>query len=182
MSRIGNRPISIPDGVEVKKEDQKVIVKGTKGTLEQSLPSFIKLEIKDNEIKVLVENPNDKEERSCWGTIAALIRNMIKGVKEGFEKKLELVGVGYRAELKGESLVLNLGFSHPINFKIPEGIEVKVEKNTIIIQGIDKQLVGEVAAKIRKFRKPEPYKGKGIKYSDEIIRRKAGKKVSATGS
>lgn len=182
MSRIGKRPISIPDGVEVKQEDQKIIVKGTKGTLEQGLPSFVELEIKDNEIKVLVKQPNNKEQRSCWGTIAALIRNMIKGVKDGFEKKLELVGVGYRAELKGEDLVLNVGFSHPINFKIPEGIKANVEKNTIVIQGIDKQLVGEVAAKIRKFRKPEPYKGKGIKYSDEVVRRKAGKKVSATGS
>jgi large subunit ribosomal protein L6 len=182
MSRIGKKMILIPTDVEVKITDQKILIKGPQGSLEQALPDFVKIEIKENELKVLVDNPNNKEQRACWGTIAALIRNMIKGVKDGFEKTLELVGVGYRAELKGDKLILNLGFSHPIEFDLSPKVEAKIEKNSIILKSIDKQLLGETAAQIRRFRKPEPYKGKGIKYAGEIIRRKAGKKVSAGGS
>ncbi len=181
MSRIGRKIILIPKGVEIKITDQKISIKGPQGNLEQALPKFVKIEIKDQELKVLVDNPEKKEQKACWGTMAALIRNMIKGVQEGFEKTLELVGVGYRAELKGDKIILNIGFSHPIEFNLPAKVEAKVEKNSIILKSIDKQLLGETAARIRRFRKPEPYKGKGIKYAGEIIRRKAGKKVSTGG-
>lgn len=182
MSRIGKKIISVPENVEIKVQDQQILVKGPKGKLKQFLPDFVKIEIKDNQLKVLVKNPEEKKQRACWGTFARLISNMIQGVTQGFEKKLELVGVGYRAEKQGDKIILNVGFSHLIEYLIPENIEADVEQRTIIIRGIDKQLVGETAAQIRKFKKPEPYKGKGIKYSDEIIRRKAGKRVAATGT
>jgi len=181
MSRIGKKIISIPENVEIKVQDQEILVKGPKGELKQFLSDFVKIEIKDNQLKVLVEKPEEKEQRACWGTFASLIFNMIKGVTEGYEKKLELVGVGYQAEKKGDKIILNVGFSHSIEYSVPKNIDATVEKRIIIIQGIDKQLVGETAAQIRKFKKPEPYKGKGIKYSDEIVRRKAGKKVAGAG-
>lgn len=180
MSRIGKKFISIPESVEIKIQDQQVLVKGPKGELKQFLPDFVKIEIKNNQLKVLVEKPAEKKQRACWGTFASLISNMVQGVTKGFEKKLELVGIGYRAKREGDKLILNIGFSHPVEFLISENIEAKVEQNTIILQGIDKQLVGEVAAQIRKLKKPEPYKGKGIRYAGEVVRRKAGKKVATT--
>lgn len=182
MSRIGKKPIQIPDQVEVKIEGDLVMVKGPKGELKQKLVPELKLEQKDKEVLVKVANEQEKKQRALWGTFRQLINNMILGVTEGFEKQLEINGVGYRAEVKGEILVLNVGFSHPVNFKIPVGIQVKVEKNIITISGQDKHLVGEIAAQIRRIKKPEPYKGKGIKYVNEVIRRKAGKQAKGVGA
>lgn len=179
MSRIGKQPIIIPDGVEVKIDKDLILIKGKKGELTQKLISEV--EIKDKTI-ILKEPKKTKESSALWGTFRALIANMVEGVSRGFEKKLIIEGVGYRAALNGNKLVLNLGYSHPIEIQAPKGIEFKIEKNTIIISGPDKQMVGQVAADIRIQRKPEPYKGKGIRYDGEIIRRKAGKKaVSTTG-
>ena len=177
MSRIGKKIIQIPDKVEVKIDSGLVLVKGPKGELKQRMVREIEVEQSDKELVVKVMNENDKKQRSLWGTFRQLIANMILGVTEGFEKKLEVNGVGYRTEIKGNELVLNVGFSHPVHFKMPEGIQIQVEKNLITVGGIDKQLVGETAARIRKIKKPEPYKGKGIKYVDEVIRRKAGKQA-----
>lgn len=186
MSRIGKKPILIPEKVDVKIDNDFVIVKGPKGELKQKLIPEIKLNFSDNkkELNVDIKNKDVKKEKALWGTFRQLINNMIIGVTEGFEKKLEINGVGYKAVITGKTgsasggeLVLNVGFSHPVNFKIPENIDIAVEKNLITISGIDKQLVGETAAQIRKIKKPEPYKGKGIKYVDEIIRRKAGKQA-----
>ncbi|MDA2921666.1 50S ribosomal protein L6 [Patescibacteria group bacterium AH-259-L07] len=181
MSRIGKQPITIPEGVEAAIKDNTIVIKGPKGELTQNFPRVVAVEKKENQLVVRVKDSENKGQRSLWGTYARLISNMIDGVLEGYEKRLELVGVGFRASVKDKILVLNIGFSNPIEFKIPQGIEVTIESNNIvIIKGIDKQLVGETAAQIRRLRKPEPYKGKGIKYSDEIIRRKAGKKAKAT--
>lgn len=180
MSRIGRKPIIIPKDVKVKIENDRVIVNGPKGELEQSLPSQIGLTQRENEgDQELVVKPkkNSKDNRAMWGLIRSLIANMIMGVTEGFEKKLSIEGVGYRAVLQGNKLILNLGFSHPIEIEAPEGISFVVEKNIITVSGMDKQLVGQIAAKIRDQRKPEPYKGKGIRYIDEVVRRKAGKKA-----
>lgn len=179
MSRIGKQPIQIPEGVEVKIDDNLVVVKGPKGELTQELHPEIAIEIKDKEVLVKLAEKS-KKSSAIWGTYRALIGNMIEGVTKGFEKRLIFEGVGYRASVSGNKLVLNLGFSHPIEIETPKGIEFKVEKNTITVSGVDKQLVGEVAANIRAKRKPEPYKGKGIRYEDEVIRRKAGKKVVTT--
>lgn len=176
MSRIGLKPITIPNGVEVKIDDKNnVVVKGPKGQLEQKINSAMKIEQKDNEITV--SRPSDrKDHRSVHGLSRTLINNMIVGVTDGYSKTLEINGVGYRAAKQGKKLVLNLGFSHPVEMEDPEGIEVEVPNaNQIIVKGIDKQLVGNYAAVIREWRKPEPYKGKGIKYADEYIRRKEGK-------
>jgi len=180
MSRIGKRPISIPQGIEVKIEKGKILVKGPKGQLEQALPLFVSVIQTDSQLSVSVKNPEDKKQKALWGTFARLISNMIRGAREGFTKKLELIGVGFRASLGGSKLILNIGFSHPVEFLIPSGIEAKIEKNIIHISGVDKQKVGEVAACIRRLRKPEPYKGKGIRYVGEVIRRKVGKKVATT--
>lgn len=181
MSRIGKKPISIPENVKIRMENNTVYVKGPKGELELSLPKFIKTEINENQLNVSVANPEDKKQRSCWGTFNVLISNMIQGVNQGFEKKLELVGIGYRAKTSDNKITFNIGFSHPVDFILPPGIKAIIEQNIITLQGIDKQLVGEMAARIRKLKKPEPYKGKGIKYIDEVIRRKSGKKA-ATGT
>jgi large subunit ribosomal protein L6 len=182
MSRIGRKPISIVSGVKVQKTDHEVKVIGPKGELSAKVHPDISIEIKDNQ--VLVARASDlKEQRSLHGLWRALIQNMIKGVTEGYTRKLELVGVGYRAELKGKKLQLLLGYSHPILFSPPEGIKIETPTQTnITIGGIDKQLVGQVAAKIRSFREPEPYKGKGVKYEGEYIRRKAGKAAAASGA
>jgi large subunit ribosomal protein L6 len=178
MSRVGKQSIKIPDGVDVKIDNDFITVKGAKGELKQSLHPDIAVETKDKEILVrLVEKAKN---RAIWGTFRSLIANMIEGVTKGFEKKLIFEGVGYRASVEGDKLLLNLGFSHPIEIKTPKGIEFKVEKNTIIVSGINKQLVGQVAANIRAKRKPEPYKGKGIRYEDEVIRRKVGKRAVVT--
>jgi len=175
MSRIGKLPIEIPDKVEVKLEGNKMTVKGPKGELSQEFSPVINIEVKDNEL--LVKRDGDsKEERSLHGLCRSLINNMVVGVTNGFEKKLEMVGVGYHANVQGKNLVLEVGYSHPVTIEAEGDIQFEVEKNThITVRGIDKQLVGEFAAKIRSVRKPEPYKGKGIKYVDEHIRRKVGK-------
>jgi len=176
MSRIGFKPIEIPQGVEVKIDEKNfATVKGAKGQLGQQLNTDMKFEIEDNIINVIRPTDN-KRHRSLHGLTRSLLFNMIEGVTKGFEKKLELVGVGYRANKQGNKLVLNLGFSHPIEMEDPEGITVEVPSQTeILIKGIDKQQVGNYAAKIRELRKPEPYKGKGVRYSGETVRRKVGK-------
>ena len=174
MSRIGKRPIPIPKGVEVKLEDDILIVKGPKGELKRKLHPDIRVNIQDDKILVSVES-RSKKSKALHGLFNALIWNMVAGVTQGFKKGLEIVGVGYRAELKGRKLTLYLGYSHPIEFDLPDGIDAQVEKNKIIVSGIDKELVGQTAAKIRSFRPPEPYKGKGIRYEDEVIIKKAGK-------
>ena len=175
MSRIGKKPISLPAGVKVTVDGNIVTVQGPKGTLVQTLPEGITITEEDNQ--VLVQRANDnKQQRAFHGLTRALIANMVEGVTNGFEKKLELVGVGYRAQMQGKKLVISIGFSHPVEIDDPEGIEFEVPAPTrITIKGINKQLVGNTAAHIRAIRKPEPYKGKGIKYENEHIRRKAGK-------
>ena len=174
MSRIGKKPIAIPKGVEVRLEGDQLIIKGPKGALNLSVHPAVKLNMEDDSISVSVVDET-RESRSIHGLFRVLIDNMVTGVTKGFERGLEIVGVGYRAELKGRTAVFNLGYSHPINFELPEGIDAKIEKTKITLSGIDRELLGMTAAKIRSFRKPEPYKGKGIKYAGEMIRRKAGK-------
>ena len=176
MSRIGRMPIAIPAGVTVEiAENNKVTVKGPKGTLERVLPAEMDIKLEGEE--VIVTRPNDlKKMKSLHGLTRTLIANMVKGVTDGYEKVLEINGVGYRAQKQGNKLVLSLGYSHPVEMTDPEGIESVVEgQNKITVKGIDKEKVGQYAAEIRDKRRPEPYKGKGIKYSDEVIRRKEGK-------
>ncbi|MFH1233106.1 MAG: 50S ribosomal protein L6 [Patescibacteria group bacterium] len=177
MSRIGKLPIELLAGTQAKVEDGFVIVKGPKGELREKLHHLINVEITDKEIKVLPKGEG-KLQMSLWGLFRSLIKNMVSGVNEGYQKKLEINGVGYRAMISEDKLTLNLGYSHPIIYKLPVGIEAKVEANTITISGINKYQVGETSAQIRRLRPPEPYKGKGIKYSEEVIRRKAGKTAS----
>ena len=175
MSRIGKMPIAIPAGVTIDiAENNTITVKGPKGTLSRVLSPD--MEIKVEGAEVVVNRPNDlKRNKSLHGLTRTLINNMVIGVTQGYEKSLEINGVGYKAAKEGKKLVLNLGYSHPVNMMDPEGIESSVDNNKIIIKGIDKETVGQYAAEIRDKRRPEPYKGKGIKYSDEVIRRKAGK-------
>jgi large subunit ribosomal protein L6 len=175
VSRIGKKPIEIPKGVTVTLNGHNLKVKGPKGELEDNFHKNMKIEVKVNEI--IVTRPNDlKENKALHGLTRALIQNMVQGVTEGYQKNLEIVGVGYRAEMKGTNLLMNIGYSHPIYFMPPEEINIQTPAPTqISVSGIDRQLVGMVASKIRSIRKPEPYKGKGIKYSDEQIQRKAGK-------
>ena len=176
MSRVGNRKLEIPTGVTVTVEGNVVSVKGPKGELSTVINENITVNINENELTLTRKNDNFK---NFHGTANANIRNMVIGVTEGFEKKLESVGVGYRFQLKGAELVVTAGYSHPINVEIPTGITLEVPSNTeLFVRGIDKQLVGEFAANVRKIRKSEPYKGKGIRYADEHIRRKEGKKAS----
>ena len=181
MSRVGKKPIIIPQGVEVKINDKDNIVdiKGAKGTLQVELHPKIKINQKDDQLIFSVSDSEDKINKALWGLARSLVNNAVVGVTEGFSKALEINGVGFKAELKGKDLILNVGFSHPVEYKTPEGITIEIEKNKITISGIDKQKVGQAAAEIRKVKKPEPYKGKGIKYSDEVVRRKAGKVVKA---
>ena len=176
MSRIGRMPIAIPAGVTVTiAENNKVTVKGPKGTLERVLPA--EMSIKEEDGQIIVTRPSDlKKMKSLHGLTRTLINNMIVGVTAGYEKKLEINGVGYRAQKQGKKLVLSLGYSHPVEMEDPEGLESTMEcQNVIIVKGIDKEKVGQYAAEIRDKRRPEPYKGKGIKYADEVIRRKVGK-------
>ncbi len=177
MSKIGRRPINLPGGVQVKIEGRDIEVKGPKGSLSWTLPEGISCVIEDNQI--IVERGSDtKTQRSLHGLSRALINNMVVGVSEGYERHLEIVGVGYKAQMKGKTLVLNLGFSHPVEFTAPEGVEIKTPNPTrIIISGIDKHLVGQTAANIRAVLPPEPYKGKGIRYAGEEVRKKLGKAV-----
>ena len=175
MSRIGRMPIAIPDGVTVTiAENNQVTVKGPKGTLERVLPA--EMDIKQEGSEIIVTRPNDlKKMKSLHGLTRTLIHNMVVGVTAGYEKTLEVNGVGYRASKSGNKLTLNLGYSHPVEMSDPEGLEAVVDGNKIIVKGIDKEKVGQYAAEIRDTRRPEPYKGKGIKYADEVIRRKVGK-------
>ncbi|PID32854.1 50S ribosomal protein L6 [Candidatus Saccharibacteria bacterium] len=174
MSRIGKLPIEIPSGVTITVDSGNVKVEGPKGKLEQFITPAVDIKIEDG---VLTVNPKDdsQEARAQHGLMRALINNMVIGVTKGFEKKLEVNGVGFRIGMSGDTLELNVGFSHPIKYKAPEGVQVTTNKMEITVSGIDKQKVGQVAAEIRAFKKPEPYKGKGIKYADEQIMRKAGK-------
>ena len=174
MSRIGKLPIALPAGIEAKVEGTKLIIKNSKETKELETFGRVSIEIVDNSI-VFNRVGEDKQSSAFWGTYRALANNAVIGLSTGFEKKLEFKGVGYRAAVKGNVLELQLGFSHPINHEIPKGITITVEKNIITVKGSDKQLVGQVAAEIRGYRPPEPYKGKGVKYVDEHIIRKAGK-------
>ena len=175
MSRIGNKAITVPEGVEVKLDGQNITVKGPKGTLEREIHKNMKVSLENNVIKV--ERPDDEpENRSLHGLTRTLINNMIEGTTKGFERKLEINGVGYRAQKQGTKLVLTLGYSHPVEMDAPEGITFDVPSQTeIIVKGIDKELVGQTAAVIRTKRPPEVYRGKGIKYAEEVIRRKEGK-------
>lgn len=175
MSRIGIKPVNLPAGVEVKVEGNVVTVKGPKGQLQEQISSRLTVEVKDG--VVTVSRPSDvKEDRAQHGLARTLIANMVTGVTEGYEKKMEMIGVGYKAEKKGDTLVLSLGFSHLVEMKDPEGITTEVPSATeVVVKGIDKALVGQYAANIRAWRKPEPYKGKGIRYVGEHVRRKEGK-------
>ena len=174
MSRIGKKPISIPSGVEVKIYGSSLKFKKSNNEKELDLKGHVDVKIEDGKIEFSPKG-EDRQSRAYWGTYRALANNIVLGLTEGFSKQLEINGVGYRAAMKGKVLELNLGFSHPINFESPKGIEISVDKNVVTIKGDDKQQVGQVAAKIRGFRPPEPYKGKGIKYLEEHIIRKAGK-------
>ena len=177
MSRVGQMPIPCPSGVEVKIQGRRVEVQGPKGTLAREFHPAIALVQEDGILRV-ERSDDSRQARSLHGLTRSLVANMVEGVTEGFEKRLELVGLGYRAAVNGETLTLNLGFSHPIDYRAEEGVEVTLDdknKNIIIVRGIDKQRVGQVAADIRRFRKPEPYKGKGVRYVGEVVRRKAGK-------
>lgn len=176
MSRIGNRVLTLPSNVTLTVDGNKVTVKGPKGELSTEVNKHITVEVKENEVVITRDNDNYK---NFHGTANANIKNMIVGVSEGFEKKLEAVGVGYRFNLKGNNLVVTAGYSHPVEVSIPAGIKLEVPSNTeLFVRGADKQLVGEFAANVRKIRKPEPYKGKGIRYTDEHIIRKVGKKAA----
>ena len=174
MSRIGIKPVVLTDNVKVNQNNQVVIVEGDKGRLEVTVPTGIL--IKSDQSRILVERSSeDKEKRSLHGTIRSLIQNAVTGVTKGFTKNLELVGIGYRAAIEGEMLVLQVGYTHPVKMIIPDNLQVKVEKNIISINGIDKQAVGQFAAIVRDVRRPEPYKGKGIRYQGELVRMKQGK-------
>ncbi len=182
MSRIGRKPVSILKGVQVEKRDGIISVTGPKGMLSAKVHPAIQVEIQAEQV-VCTRTSDEKSVAALHGLWRALINNMMKGVTEGFQKKLEIVGVGYKAELRGKKLQLTLGFSHPILFGPPEGIKIEVPQPTnITVSGFDKQLVGQVAAKIRSFRPPEPYKGKGVMYEGEFIRRKAGKAAATVGA
>jgi len=177
MSRIGKNPIQIPSGVEVKVEGNTVKVKWPKGELEYTYPNGVNVAIEDNQVKVSIESD---DYRNFWGLVRTLIANMIEGVTNGFKKELLVIWVGYNAKVQGDTLVLSLGFSHPVEYKIPKEVKISVDKHPkaqakIIVEGIDKQKVWEIAAKIRAFKKPEPYKGKGIRYIDEVVKLKQGK-------
>ena len=176
MSRIGKQPITIPAGVVVTLSDKQVSVKGPKGELHRNLHPMITISQKDDMLTVTPQDDSSLAQ-ALWGTYASHIINMITGVTDGYEKQLVVEGVGFKADVKGSNLEMSLGFSHPISVTIPENLTVASEKNVITIQGFDKERVGQFAAKVRAFKKPEPYKGKGIRYSNEIIRRKEGKKT-----
>ncbi len=177
MSRIAKKPITIPEKTTVTVSGLTVSVKGPKGTLSRTFPPVVKIESTDKDVVVTMAT-NDKTKLPMWGTVAAHIRNMISGVNQEFTKKMLYEGVGFKADVKGKSLVLALGFSHPVEVVIPEGLSVKTAKGEIEVSGIDKEVVGSFCANVRGLKKPEPYKGKGIRYSDEVIRRKQGKKAA----
>jgi large subunit ribosomal protein L6 len=178
MSRVGRKVIALPKGVNVTFASGQVAIKGPKGELKRLVPNGVSLKTEGQELKV--ERADDsRENRAKHGMVRALVANMVKGVTDGFERQLEINGVGYRAEVAGQKLNLALGYSHPVVFELPKGISAKVEKNTVTLLGIDREILGETASKIRSLRPPEPYKGKGIKYAEEVIRRKVGKTGAA---
>ena len=177
MSRIGKQQIKVPAGVTVELKNDSIRMKGPKGEWERALDSRVEVKLVDGILTVDVKNKEDKKERSLWGTFAAHLKNMVVGVNEGFKKQLEINGVGYKVAMQGKDLKLEVGYSHPVIFQIPEGIKASVEKNLITLVGANKELLGKIAAELREVKKPEPYKGKGIKYLEEVIRRKAGKAV-----
>lgn len=174
MSRIGKKPIQIPDKTKISYKDRVIKVEGEKGMLQRTVHPAVDLVIEDGYLNVVTIN-DDRDSRAYQGLVRALVANMVTGVSKGFERVLEISGIGYRAEAKGKSITLNLGYSHPIDFDLPEGITATVDKNAIRLSGIDKELLGHTAATIRSLRPPEPFKGKGIKYAEEYIQRKAGK-------
>lgn len=179
MSRIGKQPISIPAGVKVSVEGGTVRVEGPKGRLSQAIPPGIRVAVDDGRITVS-RSGDERRQRALHGLARALVANMVSGVKDGFERRLEIAGIGYRAQLQGRAIQLALGFSHPVLFPLPEGVTAEVDRQVAItLRSADKALLGETAARLRALRKPDPYKGKGIKYADEVIRRKVGKKAGA---
>ena len=179
MSRIGKQPIDIPQGVTVKVQDGRITAEGPKGKLSQQMPGGLTAEIDKSQL-VIKRESDARQVRALHGLTRALAANMVTGVKGGFERKLEIVGIGYRAQLSGKALTLALGFSHPVIFPLPEGVTAEVDKQTAItLRGADKALLGETAAKLRALRKPDPYKGKGIRYAGEVVRKKVGKKAGA---
>ncbi len=184
LSRIGRRPVPLPQGVKVEIKGDRIVVEGPKGRLEKPLPPMVEVEVTDQEVKVKPQEVRKKLQRKAkafQGLTRALINNMVIGVSQGYKRSLDIIGLGYRAELQGQEIVFHLGYSHPIHFKLPEGVKAKVEKGSgdvqaqVVLEGIDKELLGETAARIRRLRPPEPYKGKGIRYTGEQIIRKAGK-------
>jgi len=176
MSRVANNPVTLPSGVELKVDDALVAVKGSKGKLEMPNNSLVEIKLEDGKV-IFAAKDSSKQSRAMSGTVRSLVNNMVLGVSEGFEKKLVLNGVGYRAKASGKTLNLTLGFSHPVDYALPEGVTAETPSQTeIVLKGIDKQQVGQVAAEIRAFRPPEPYKGKGVRYADEYVRRKEAKK------
>jgi large subunit ribosomal protein L6 len=182
MSRIGKKLINLPAGVTVNVTNGLILVKGPKGELKRPLDPRIQVKNENNVVSLTVNDPTIKKENSLWGTYGAHLANMVKGVTEGFQKDLEINGVGFKVAMQGKDIKLEVGYSHSVIFKMPEGATATVEKNLIKIVGIDKEIVGQTAAQIRAIKKPEPYKGKGIKYSTEVIRRKAGKAATKSAS
>ena len=177
MSRIGKKPIVVPNGVTVKMDGQTFRAKGPKGELSYEIHPHIQVTEQDNLLIVTISDQENKDDRALWGTMRQIINNTVYGVASGYSKQLEIKGVGYKAETKGNVLILYVGYSHPVAFKLPEGIKATVEKNIITLESTNKEQLGETAANIRKVRKPEPYKGKGIRYVGEVVLRKAGKQV-----
>ncbi|MEK9821359.1 MAG: 50S ribosomal protein L6 [Gammaproteobacteria bacterium] len=176
MSRIANSPVAIPSGVEVNISGRELIVKGSKGNLSMTVHDLVEIEQGDGELQFKATN-SSKKSHALSGTFRSLVSNMVVGVSEGFQKELQLIGVGYRAQAQGKKLNLSLGFSHPVEYEAPEGIEIETPSQTqVLVKGIDKQLVGQVSAEIRAYRPPEPYKGKGVRYADEYVKRKEAKK------
>ncbi|MEK7607191.1 MAG: 50S ribosomal protein L6 [Patescibacteria group bacterium] len=182
MSRIGKKPIVVPKNVTVHVADGFVSIKGPKGEEKVVLHPHVQVVATEGELNVNVSHPDDKQDRALWGLFRALLANQVEGVVNGFEKKLEMQGVGFKANIQGKNLVLEVGFSHSVTMEFPAGIEAAVEKNIITIKGINKQVVGEFAASVRAKKKPEPYQGKGIRYVGEVVRKKAGKAAKAAGA
>lgn len=182
MSRVGKKIRMIPSGVTAEVKNGEIIVKGPKGELKQKLHPRVSVEIMDGQITLKVANEKIKKERALWGTFSSLIQNMLDGVTKGYKKELEINGVGFKVAMKGSDLSLEVGYSHPVLFKSPAGIKLSVDKNIVTVEGNDRQVVGETAAQIRAIKKPEPYKGKGIRYVGEIVRQKAGKAAAKSAS
>ena len=181
MSRIGKKPVILPSGVKAELNGSSLSVSGPKGVLQIEIHPKVKVNVAEKEITVDIADKENKKEKSLWGLTRALINNLVEGVTKGFEKKLEDNGVGFKVQVSGQKIIMSLGFSHPVEVEIPNDLSVTVDKNLITIQGSDKQKVGKFAAEVRELKKPEPYKGKGIRYIDEVVRRKAGKVVKVVG-